>query len=228
MLARIFPYAAINYMMYEQFKRLLVAPDARHPEISRLLAGSMAGVTSVLFTYPLDLTRARLAYQVKVHKYQGISHTIATMVREEGWRSLYRGFVPTLLGILPYAGTSFATYDTLKIFLSRRFSDAVLRPHENHKDLRVPYQLACGAIAGAVAQTVSYPLDVVRRRMQLSGMSSRLPNYASTAHAFRSIWQTEGFRGLWIGLSINYVKVVPAVSLSFATYEYMKKALHIE
>jgi len=89
------------------------------------------------------------------------------------------------------------------------------------------YQLSAGAIAGALAQTVAYPLDVVRRRMQLVGMARVVPQYSSTADALRAIWRTEGIRGLFIGVSINYFKVVPATALSFASYEYMKKQLLI-
>jgi solute carrier family 25 (mitochondrial phosphate transporter), member 23/24/25/41 len=179
----------------------------------------------VSITYPLDLVRARLAFQVKTKRYSGVFNTISTLVKEDGIRGVYRGFVPTFMGILPYAGTSFYTYDTLKLQLVGHFPDTVLT---DEGQLRVPFRLGIGMVAGLTAQVVSYPLDVVRRRMQLSGQARSIPLYPSVASAFRSIISTEGFRGLYVGLSINFVKVCPAVATSFATYEFIKRQLGIE
>jgi hypothetical protein len=163
-----------------------------------------------------------MAFQVKTKRYHGLLHTMRTMAAED-LRSLYFGFGPTLLGILPYAGISFYTYDTLKTWLMRD-------PWHVTPDGRLPvsHQLVVGAVAGAAAQTASYPLDVIRRRMQLKNLAVRVPAHRHTVDAFRTIWQSEGLKGLFIGLSINYVKVVPAVSVSFATYEFMKKQLDIK
>lgn len=62
---------------------------------------------------------------------------------------------PTIWGILPYAGLKFFVYETLKGHL----------PEDSRPSL--PGKLACGAVAGVVGQTVTYPLDVVRRQMQV-------------------------------------------------------------
>lgn len=146
------------------------------------------------------------------------------MIKEDGARSLYRGFVPTIAGILPYAGLSFYTYDTFKI-LCRKYSPDTTIGEDGR--ILVRYQLIGGGVAGALAQTVAYPLDVVRRRMQLAGMARRIPTYTGVVHALRTIWLEEGIRGLFVGLHINYIKVVPAVSFSFVSYEFMKKMLEI-
>lgn len=65
--ARIVPYAALHYMAYEQYRRWIILnfPDIRRGPVLDLMAGSFAGGTAVLFTYPLDLVRTKLAYQVK-------------------------------------------------------------------------------------------------------------------------------------------------------------------
>nr|CAD7423968.1 unnamed protein product [Timema monikensis] len=81
----------------------------------RFLAGSLAGVTSQSLTYPLDLARARMAVTHK-EKY-GTLKEFEVFVKtwiEEGPRAFYRGYLPTVLGVIPYAGVSFFTYDTLK------------------------------------------------------------------------------------------------------------------
>ena len=66
---RIVPYAAFNFGAYEQYRSLLARyvygseAETHHiPPILDLLAGSAAGGTAVLMTYPLDLVRTRLAY----------------------------------------------------------------------------------------------------------------------------------------------------------------------
>jgi len=65
---RIVPYAALNFAAYEQYRHWIVSgyPAAGTGPIVDLMAGSLAGVTAVLCTYPLDLARTRLAYQVSV------------------------------------------------------------------------------------------------------------------------------------------------------------------
>jgi len=64
--ARIVPYAALHYMTYEQYRRwiILAFPDVGRGPVLDLVAGSFSGGTAVLFTYPLDLVRTKLAYQV--------------------------------------------------------------------------------------------------------------------------------------------------------------------
>jgi solute carrier family 25 phosphate transporter 23/24/25/41 len=84
----------------------------------------------------------------------------------------------------------------------------------------------CGAIAGVVGQTVAYPLDLVRRRMQVQGFSGIQYSYkGGILSTMRQIVREEGVRGLYKGMIPNYVKVVPAVSVSFVVYEQMRKVL---
>ena len=60
-LARILPYASVQFSSFEQFKKLLNIDRAPDPSLRRFLAGSLAGIVSVSVTYPLDLARARMA-----------------------------------------------------------------------------------------------------------------------------------------------------------------------
>lgn len=47
-------------------------------------------------------------------RYSNILHVFVRISREEGLKTLYQGFTPTILGVVPYAGLSFFTYETLK------------------------------------------------------------------------------------------------------------------
>lgn len=75
-------------------------------DVTRLVAGSFAGMTAVFFTYPLDVIRARLAFQVAEEViYTGIMNALRVMFYQEGGVvALYKGIVPTMLGMVPYAG----------------------------------------------------------------------------------------------------------------------------
>ena len=77
------------------------------------LAGSLAGIVSTAATYPLDLARARMAVSHQ-DKYHSLLEVFIKTVRYEGTHSLYRGLLPTILGVIPYAGCSFFMYETLK------------------------------------------------------------------------------------------------------------------
>lgn len=72
-----------------------------------------------------------------------------------------------------------------------------------------------------VSQTVSYPLEVVRRRMQVGGAvgDGRRLRIAETAGM---VFREKGLRGFFVGLTIGYVKIVPMAAVSFYTYERMK------
>ncbi|CAG0885863.1 unnamed protein product [Cyprideis torosa] len=96
--------------------------------------------------------------------------------------------------------------------------------------LSVPAKLFCGAMSGAIAQTFSYPLDVTRRRMQLSGMVPEFQKFSnSMLKTLKLVYLEFGIRdGLYKGMSVNYIRAVPMVSVSFTTYEVMKQLLHLD
>ena len=106
---RVFPYGALQFTSFELFKTLLPCLGlgwlGKEAHTMKFVAGSLAGLTAVSATFPLDTIRARLAFQVVGEtKYQGIFHAGGSIMRTEGAVGLYRGLTPTLLGIIPYAG----------------------------------------------------------------------------------------------------------------------------
>eukprot|EP00210_Caulerpa_lentillifera_P009307 g8871.t2 len=118
--ARIIPYSAIHFYTYEIYRReltkgqLLVPWSTSHagtPSIVHLLAGSAAGATAVILTYPLDVARTRLACISEIggkawnwRSRLTIHSVLGGIIRDHGFWSLYRGIGPSLYGILPYAG----------------------------------------------------------------------------------------------------------------------------
>ncbi|KAG6671875.1 hypothetical protein I3843_16G029100 [Carya illinoinensis] len=232
---RIVPYAALHFMAYEQYRCLILdnySALGSGPLID-LLAGAAAGGTAVLCTYPLDLARTKLAYQVvesggsiNYHMknnhaqpaYNGIRDVLRSVYKQGGMRALYRGVGPTLIGILPYAGLKFYIYEELKRHV----------PEEHQKSIVM--RLSCGALAGLFGQTFTYPLDVVRRQMQVESLQPSVQGnarYRNTLEGLTVIVHNQGWRQLFAGLSINYMKIVPSVAIGFTAYDMMKSWLQI-
>ncbi|KAK4388736.1 Mitochondrial carrier protein CoAc1 [Sesamum angolense] len=228
---RIVPYAALHFMTYEQYRLWILdnySALGTGPVVD-LLAGSAAGGTAVLCTYPLDLARTKLAYQIvdtrgtmqlgkrqfNAHPaYSGIRNVIER-VYKEGECAPFRGIGPTLIGILPYAGLKFYIYEELKRHV----------PEEHQKSILL--RLSCGATAGLFGQTFTYPLDVVRRQMQVEPSAQGGVRYRSSFEGLVSIVRVQGWRQLFAGLSINYIKIVPSVAIGFTAYDMMKTWLEI-
>eukprot|EP01126_Amoeba_proteus_P009755 TRINITY_DN13725_c0_g1_i1.p1 TRINITY_DN13725_c0_g1~~TRINITY_DN13725_c0_g1_i1.p1 ORF type:complete len:261 (-),score=44.38 TRINITY_DN13725_c0_g1_i1:37-819(-) len=182
-----------------------------------LVCGSSAGCVATIFTYPLDMIRARMASQVHRNVYRNSWHGLTVMKREEGYRSWFKGMRTTIQGIIPYAGVNFSTFETLKFFA----------PKNENGDLPTFWKLVCGGIAGPVGQTVSYPWDLVRRRQQTWGFAPGTEDVGKigTCASFRKIVRMEGFFGLWRGISINYLKATPTVAIAFTVYETIQSNL---
>ncbi|KAL8120239.1 mitochondrial carrier protein CoAc2 isoform X1 [Apium graveolens] len=229
--ARIVPYAALHYMAYEQYRRWIAYsfPEIGGGPVLDLVAGSFSGGTAVLFTYPLDLVRTKLAYQVvgtpklnlkgiiaSEEAYKGILDCFSKTYRGAGLRGLYRGVAPSLYGIFPYAGLKFYFYEEMKSRV----------PEEHKKGIMV--KLVCGSIAGLLGQTFTYPLDVVRRQMQVQQLSaSNSAELKGTMDSLVMIVRKQGYKQLFSGLSINYLKVVPSVAIGFTVYDTMKAFLRV-
>ena len=64
-LLRVFPYAGIKFLAYEQFRAMIIQTKEQETPMRRFLSGSLAGISSVFFTYPLEVIRVRLAYETK-------------------------------------------------------------------------------------------------------------------------------------------------------------------
>lgn len=120
-MVRIFPYAAVQFTSFEMYKKYLMSLLGTNSHIAKFLSGSCAGVTAVCLTYPLDTIRARLAFQVSgEHIYSGITHAAVSIFKEEGGlKALYKGFIPTVCGMIPYAGTSFYCFEFFKYLCTK-------------------------------------------------------------------------------------------------------------
>lgn len=232
-LLRVFPYAAIKFVAYEQVRAICIPSKEYETHFRRFLSGSLSGVASVFCTYPLDVIRVQLAYR----SHDKSRHRLLKAVKSIGYQSsdkfrvsnYYSGFIPTVMGMVPYAGVSFLAHDTCHdIFRSkwlRKYAvDFDKQRHDGKPQLRNWAELVAGGTSGLLAQTASYPLEIVRRRMQVAGLTNNRKSIAQTA---LTVYREGGFRGFFVGLSIGYIKVIPMFACSFFVYERAKYLLGI-
>ncbi|KAL4877928.1 mitochondrial carrier domain-containing protein [Aspergillus karnatakaensis] len=224
---RIIPYSAVQFGSYNFYKRFAEpSPGAELTPIRRLLCGAAAGISSCIVTYPLDIVRTRLSIQSASfaalkreqagEKLPGMFTTMALIYKNEGgFLALYRGLIPTVAGVAPYVGLNFMTYESVRKYLT---PEGETTPSALRK-------LLAGAISGGIAQTFTYPFDVLRRRFQINTMSNMGYQYASIFDAVKVIVAEEGARGLFKGITPNLLKVAPSMASSWLSFELTRDFL---
>jgi solute carrier family 25 (adenine nucleotide translocator) protein 4/5/6/31 len=202
---RYFPTQALNFAFRDTYKSMFAYKKDRDGYAKwmagNLASGGMAGATSLLFVYSLDYARTRLANDAKSTKgggerqFNGLIDVYKKTLASDGIVGLYRGFGPSVLGIVVYRGLYFGMYDSLKpVVLTGALEGSFL----------VSFLLGWGVTTGA--GIASYPLDTVRRRMMMT--SGEAVKYSSSFDAFRQIIAREGVKSLFKGAGANILRGV--------------------
>ncbi|KAK2656813.1 hypothetical protein Ddye_009865 [Dipteronia dyeriana] len=202
---RIIPYSAVQLFAYETYKKLFKGKDGELSVIGRLAAGACAGMTSTFVTYPLDVLRLRLAVEPG---YRTMSEVALNMLREEGVLSFYYGLGPSLIGIAPYIAVNFCIFDLVKKSLP-----------ENYRE-KAEASLLTAVVSAGLATLTCYPLDTIRRQMQMKGTP-----YKSVLDAFAGIVQRDGVIGLYRGFLPNALKNLPNSSIRLTTFDMVKRLI---
>uniref|UniRef100_A0A286XNG4 Solute carrier family 25 member 25 n=1 Tax=Cavia porcellus TaxID=10141 RepID=A0A286XNG4_CAVPO len=215
---KIAPESAIKFMGV-RIKRLVGSDQETLRIHERLVAGSLAGAIAQSSIYPMEVLKTRMALR-KTGQYSGMLDCARRILAKEGVAAFYKGYVPNMLGIIPYAGIDLAVYETLKNTWLQRYA-------VNSADPGVFVLLACGTISSTCGQLASYPLALVRTRMQAQASIEGAPEVTMSS-LFKHILRTEGAFGLYRGLAPNFMKVIPAVSISYVVYENLKITLGVQ
>jgi len=219
---RYFPTQALNFAFNGAFKDMLLPKgESAYPGWERavrvMLAGGGAGGLCLFFVYPMDFARTRLSGDIGKageKKYKGFIDVIGKTYRNEGgFTALYRGFMLSVAGIIPYRAVYFGGYDTLKyIFLK----------NDPHPSFWKKWFLAqTNTIA---AQFLTYPIDTIRRRLMMKGekeSTGSKPVYRNAWHCFVTILKEEGFNGLFKGAWANTIRATGG-ALCMLFYDELK------
>jgi solute carrier family 25 phosphate transporter 23/24/25/41 len=201
------------------------------PALHKFLAGASAGTTACLACYPLDLVRTRLTTELegKEH-YRGIVDAFSKIARNEGLAGFYSGIAPTLLVAVPNFAISYTVYGTLKeytldddLFYNLRRIDA----DSGEPKLGLFLTVLCGAASGILASCITFPMDTVRRRMQIQCLHVPVEERLKAHQHFYSIVAKEGMPAIYRGITPELLKVVPMVGTMFLVYEWTKDLLNV-
>ncbi|KAJ6813326.1 putative mitochondrial adenine nucleotide transporter BTL1 [Iris pallida] len=230
---RIIPTQAIEFGTFEYVKRTVTTSqekwkgkaklqigqinlDLSFPWISPVaVGGAAAGIVSTLVCHPLEVVKDRLT--VNRELYPSISLAFRKIYKDDGVGGLYAGLSPTLIGMLPYSTCYYFMYETAKSSYCRA---------KNKKSLNRAEMLLIGALSGFTASTISFPLEVARKRLMVGSLQGKCP--AHMVAALQEVIREEGLRGLYRGWGASCLKVMPSSGITWMFYEAWKDILLID
>lgn len=199
-------YGATQFSSYTMYNTLLTELQEDYnvhlsPASHSFLLGSLAGCTSTFISYPFDLLRTRFASEAKFSK---LSHTFKSIHQNEGIFAFFKGCNTAMLSLSLYTGLMFWSYETSRILSSTiNMYQPIVEP-------------VCGFSAGVFAKSIVFPLDLVRRRLQVNRAKNK--NFILTG---LNVVKKEGIKGLYKGFFVSIIKNAPTTAISFWTYEYV-------
>ncbi|XP_004615775.1 mitochondrial thiamine pyrophosphate carrier [Sorex araneus] len=220
-------YGGVQFMSFETLTELV---QKRGGELNpskfsvHFLCGGLSACVATLAVQPVDVLRTRLAAQGEPKVYRTLLDAVVTMYRTEGPLVFYRGLQPTLLAIFPYAGFQFSFYSSLK-----QAYEWLLPRDSSNGNLK---NLICGSGAGVISKTLTYPLDLFKKRLQVRGFEHARTNfgqvrrYTGLRDCARQVLREEGPRGFFKGLSPSLLKAAMSTGFVFFWYEFICSLFH--
>lgn len=216
---RYFPTQALNFAFKDTFRKYLCPFDPKK-EIGKFFLGSLAsggaaGATSLLFVYPLDFSRTRVAADVGKAKgdreFTGLANCIGKVVKSDGIFGLYRGFGPSVAGIIVYRAAYFGGYDWGKQYIFKDFKKA-----------NPLFLFIFAELNTTLSGLTSYPLDTIRRRLMMQANRKDVL-YTGTFDCARKIFKKEGgLRAFYKGALSNIFRGTGG-ALVLVLYEKIQK-----
>jgi solute carrier family 25 (adenine nucleotide translocator) protein 4/5/6/31 len=219
---RYFPTQALNFAFKDTYKKIFLDGVDKKTQFWRffmgnLASGGAAGGTSLLFVYPLDFARTRLAADVgkgNNREFNGMMDCLRKIAVRDGPAGLYRGFGVSLGGIIVYRAAFFGGFDTAKGML---FADP--------KNAPIWASWMVAQVVTTISGIVSYPFDTVRRRMMMqSGLPADQRQYSSTLDCWGKIAAQEGPKAFFKGALSNVLRGAGG-ALVLVFYDELKKLL---
>lgn len=213
-------YGAVQFSTYRMTNKLL-QPCSLPNTVDTFLSGASAGAAATSLTYPLDLLRTRFAAQGRDRIYLNLRSSVLDIARTEGFKGFFQGLSPAVGQVVPYMGLFFSIYEVLRPSLA---------------DISLPLgsgDAFSGILSGVLAKSGVFPLDLIRKRLQVQGpMRARYAGgsisvYKGVLATGRVIVAKEGWRGLYRGLGISLIKSAPASAVTMWTYEHVLKMLRV-
>ncbi|XP_007886679.1 mitochondrial thiamine pyrophosphate carrier isoform X2 [Callorhinchus milii] len=171
-------YGAAQFVSFESLTRFIhqATPyDTRNPSM-HFLCGGLAACTATFAVQPLDTLRTRFIAQGEPKVYRSLRSAVVTMYRKEGPLGFYRGLTPTTVAVFPYAGLQFGFYN----IFHRIAQWAMSQEGTNSSYVQ---NLVCGSCAGIISKTLTYPFDLLKKRLQVGGFEQARAAFGQEATA---------------------------------------------
>ncbi|XP_037112501.1 mitochondrial thiamine pyrophosphate carrier [Syngnathus acus] len=218
-------YGAVQFATFEFLTKAVHDMTPFNSQMSgvHFFCGGLAACSATVACQPLDTLRTRFAAQGEPKLYRNLTDGVRTMWRSGGALTFYRGLSPMLIGVFPYAGLQFFFYNVFKRLLAAPPSAG-----KSGENLRT---LLCGSGAGMISKTVTYPLDLLKKRLQVAGFEEarvhfgQVRRYRGLADCVAQIAKEEGVPGFFKGLSPSLLKAALSTGFTFFCYELFLKVL---
>jgi len=214
MLAGVVPARAVYFAAYDFVKGTINEQRQSEDAATHLISAICAGATTNVLINPIWVikTRMQLNSECASGAYRSTWQATLSIMREDGLGGFYRGLVPSLWGISESA-LQFVLYEDMKRRLLQR---------GNGEHLSQVECLAAASCSKFLACVATYPHEVIRTRMRERGADKI---YRSAVHCLQKVWMEEGRRGLYGGMGVHLLRVVPNTAVLFLTYETVSRWL---
>lgn len=219
-LLKVMPNTAIKFTFFDIVK-IFIPQNQNQSNLSSFAQSfslaSLSTAAQTCITYPLDVVRTRI--MIDRARYKGIIDCFKHTYRTEGVRAFYQGLGLSLYATCFYSGLSLGVFDFSK-----------LHPQLFHIwGFTVPYaRFIVAMTAATIASFITFPLDLVRRRMQLKGsLSAPVVDFTSATDCAKNIYRNEGIRGLYRGVPLQVIRSAPGTALQLLVYDFVKARLGI-
>ncbi|XP_028831359.1 mitochondrial basic amino acids transporter isoform X2 [Denticeps clupeoides] len=180
--------------------------------LNQFLAGAAAGAIQCVICCPMELGKTRMQMQGTGEKksskkmYKNSLDCLVRIYKKEGIRGINRGMLSTVIRETPGFGVYFLSYDVLTRSLGCEPEDSYM----------IPKLLFAGGLAGIASWLSTYPVDVIKSRLQADGVGG-VNRYSGIMDCVQQSWQKEGWRGFTRGLTSTLLRAFPVNATTFAT-----------
>ncbi|KAJ2233067.1 Mitochondrial carrier protein ymc2 [Coemansia sp. RSA 485] len=218
---------SIQFLVMEHMKRTFAringTPSGQAPTLTATqlyISGATAGVANSIVSGPVEHIRVRLQVQTSgsAAQYKGPGDCIGQIYRNFGWKGIYKGQIPTVIRELNGYGMYFLAYEAL-------VQRTMARTGKSRSELSSGLVCLFGAAAGFAMWLTSYPIDVIKSKMQTDGFAGSARKYSGTVDCAKQVMAQEGFKGFFRGITPCLLRAAPANAATFIGFEMAMRVL---
>eukprot|EP01122_Echinamoeba_exundans_P015607 TRINITY_DN748_c0_g1_i1.p1 TRINITY_DN748_c0_g1~~TRINITY_DN748_c0_g1_i1.p1 ORF type:complete len:224 (-),score=36.65 TRINITY_DN748_c0_g1_i1:32-703(-) len=207
---------SVQFAAFTQAKKWFLGDNTSRPlSMNELFwAGAFAGVANSVLSAPIEHIRIRL--QVQSGATLSPFALMSDIKQKYGLGAIWKGWGITATREFAY-GAYFVAYEaSLRLFTPKG---------KTVNDVHPIWLMLSGALGGEAMWIVSYPIDVVKSRIQSDHLDPKQATYKGVADCFKYVWRTEGMYGFWKGFVPCAIRAFPVNAATFAAYELVMRMM---